>query len=533
MVKVVRASFSSLVAASFFTEGILANRAAHVARQGTPTTASSAPSITPTPLLSFVNEDALQPITCQTASLLWFYTGPDGLINIFATNAGVSQSDPAPSLTSSRPPNTFTNARRAVPGGAASATPLITVPIGGNINPASLSFTWQSVNVPQGWYILNASMPTRSYSAISTPFFVHNGTNTSCLTSIVTSSSPAGSTPTGNPPASTSSPAAPSGSSTNLGAIVGVSIAAVAIVAAILLVWLCLHRRGKKARAEGGNTSIAHRWNGLSSVDSRNILGPNSNDRSRSHQQRSDSVGTVPNSGSEEAAGIEKTSLNSKSDANPFGELGVALPVLPHQQPRIPSAFPGRVHSISSSTLNAYAINDFVRPRKTSIDDPGRHSPDSALYPPTSASSHVMRSSTQSNNRHASTQSQSTNSNHGAVSPQPRYSTTSPTTDAIKEANRQSVGKRRKPVPTYDPGDEPTTPRPLLAPSPSPSPIPPSPGPDPGFASLAASNNGHYATRSQAGLDGSRPELVHENSFGPGRKPLHFLIPDLPASSKD
>lgn len=425
------------------------------------------------------------------------------------------------------------------------------------------------MNVPQGWYIINASMPAQSYSAVSVPFFVHSGPDTSCIAPITTSSTGGGTSPTTTgAPVPSNIPVA-GASHTNLAAIIGVSIGAVVLVAIILLAWLWLYRRGKKTKNSGGNyPSASHRWNGLSSTDSRTAfagIGIGSK-QSKGPQNRSASIGTVLNGGSEEAVGAEKNSLHSKSDTSPFGDHGVALPVLQNQSPRSRSTAPSRTFSTSSSTLNTTGATEFTTPSRkhSALPESTRHSTDSATYPPNSTSSHAGRNSTQfgaydrtsGNNNHTSNLSQSTNthshSSHqpliapSPVSPQPRYrdSNISVAMDATKQSNRQSLGKRRKPVPSYDASTELSSHMPTVPPSTSPSPIPPSPGPEGPFAPSSVGSTGplssgspaHYATRNQAGKDGSRPELMHKSSFGPAgldNKQLHYLIPDMPPTSTD
>jgi hypothetical protein len=71
---------------------------------------------------------------------------------------------------------------------------------------------------------------------------------------------------------------------------------------------------------------------------------------------------------------------------------------------------------------------------------------------------------------------------------------------------RQSLGKKRKPVPAYDLGKEP---------------------PSPASPTLAPPSLPFAANKNSAAV----PELTHKSSFGPGGiegKPLHYLIPDMP-----
>ncbi|CAA7270253.1 unnamed protein product [Cyclocybe aegerita] len=143
-----------------------------------------------------------------------------------------SPTPPVPSSTTTRR-ITLSNDARAVPTGAAEPSSITTI-IASNLDPGDMSYTWTSVNVPQGWYILTASLPERAYSVNSQSFFVHPGSSTACLP-VATSSSSTSSTPSGSPsPTTTTIPVGASSSSVSIGTIVGISIGAVALVAAIL-----------------------------------------------------------------------------------------------------------------------------------------------------------------------------------------------------------------------------------------------------------------------------------------------------------
>ncbi|KDR68363.1 hypothetical protein GALMADRAFT_215809 [Galerina marginata CBS 339.88] len=536
-------------------------------------TTSSIPSIIPTPILVFQNVP--QPITCKPVNITWFYTGPQNPFTLVATNLGVSQDDPAPPLTSSSSKHfsltdsdgdTDGDRRRAIPTGANNPMSIVTVPIASNVDPTSSGYSWPSVNIPQGWYMINATMNAEEYSCVSPPFFVHNGTDTSCISEIVIPSTSSSPTATPSSPASTGAVPVGGSSKLNLGAIVGVSVGAVVLVSFVLGAWLCLNRKARPGGVLGNGRS--NRWNGLSSVDSRALTSSNAKHYpSARRQTRSESIGTIPISPSEEAVGAEKNSIYGKSNDHygPLDGPGVslaAMPVLQHQSPR--SKAGSRTYSASSLNSNGFPSNEFATPpvRRPSVPDSmiGRRSIDSSnTYPPTSpVSPHGGRSPNQftaanmSRSSHSSTsatqqtstiaQTTPSQSTHGLVqqyrpapSPSPQPDPGSPTSDATKQANRHSLGgRKRKPVPAYDPSREPTSPS-LPRAMATPSPIPPSPSPGPDQVN-ATTTGAHYATRNHAGQDNSLPELAHKSSFGPGGiegKPLHYLIPDMPMSSKD
>ncbi|KAF8970434.1 hypothetical protein BDZ97DRAFT_1791367 [Flammula alnicola] len=392
---------------------------------------------------------------------------------------------------------------RAVPTGVTQPTPLVTALVATNVEPYNMEYTWPAVDIAQGWYILNASMSSMSYSTTSSPFFVHNGTDTSCFTSnsgtSSTSATPTGSQPSSSSPStplpSISLPQSASSSSTNLGVIIGVSIGAVALVAAVFSLWLCFYRKRNPAVSGGGSHGF-RQWNGLSSTDSRGgLMGHTSKNYAAGRSGRyphAESVGTIPVSASEEAVaiGAEKSSIHSQfGDTSPFddrpGVALAALPVLQHQSARSKPTGVSRTYSTSSSISNEFGAPPARRP---SVPDSitGRQSIDSTTYPPSSPISSNLRASSQfipnsitsATMTHTAHMSASTSS-HAGLAP-----------DATKQANRQSFGARkRKPVPAYDPNAEPT----------SPSPVPPLP-----------------SSSSQAGQDQSQPDLHHKSSFGPG-----------------
>lgn len=149
-------------------------------------------------------------------------------------------------------------------------------------------------------------------------------------------------------------------------------------------------------------------------------------------------------------------------------------------------------------------------------------------YLPTIESTHNSLSGTPS--------LESTSFSHNAYEMQPP-SSPSPVSADAKRTNRQSFGRKRKPVPVYDPGsDSPAMPSTPSSATPldsrsyqfhdvgyvhQPQPQTPNPG-------------GHYSTRngrSRANTpDGG--ELLHKSSLGVEGKPVHYLMPDLPADQR-
>lgn len=50
-----------------------------------------------------------------------------------------------------------------------------------NVSSDSHLYTWQSVDVKEGWYLIQAAAQSSGFSAQSASFFVQNGTNVTCL----------------------------------------------------------------------------------------------------------------------------------------------------------------------------------------------------------------------------------------------------------------------------------------------------------------------------------------------------------------
>ncbi|KAF9527439.1 hypothetical protein CPB83DRAFT_895248 [Crepidotus variabilis] len=622
---------SCIGAAAFFTEvqAQAPNRVVELfARQASTSPPAPSGSIIPPPVLNFVDEDILKPVVCQPVTIEWFYTGPANTISLLATNVGVSQSSLPAAMVS-------TGSSSGV-GGSRAAIPLITVQIA-KINPFLQSYTWSKVNVPSGYYILNATMASPAFTASSNVIFIQSGSDLSCL-SVTSSSFPPGSsssptTPNTSTSASASTSANPvlvpvgsssSSNSTMIGAIVGSCVGAVALVALIFLIWL-LYRKRRFAKANGTSTGFSfasgksagksfgnypgeHRFNGLGSFDSRQALGGRESTRSAGggsaggaaaggrHRHHTSSFGTsVMNTGSEEGIGMsaEKGSLHSSKSnpnihSNPFGDGDdsitlASLPVL----------------------NNGHAYAPSPSPNPTGFSASARESLDSTTYPPTSPIT-SFRNSAQFGGfgglggapglTPSHSISASNTSNHQDSVPQTPDDATanSPITGTNaasinKKANRQSLGKKRKPVPAYDASSDSISPAdlsrsgsqsyshsqsqsppshsqfsPVAHSPPGPSPFSPSPSPIPASnhghgpgqsqemylpsASPSSTNLGHYSTRNRSAQDlnantnVAKSELARKSSFGNNlgngmvmdtpSKPMHYLIPDMPMPQK-
>lgn len=494
----------------------------HVPRQEF-STGTSAPSASATPIFSFINEDDLQPSTCQAVDLYWFYAGSQGTINLYATNVGVPQ--PNPSISSptviSAPP---------------SATRNITVTLGININTSTSVFRWSPVNVPQGWYILNVSLPAQSLNTESDPFYVHTGNDTSCISSFLTSASSLN-TPAPKPTSSilpTASTVATVSQSTalSIGTVIGATFGLAIVIGAILMTYIwCKRGRSSKTKRRHAKGGYPNRWKELGSADSRGALR-DSQPRPY-HQPSNNSMGTaIHSTQSDEGTGAEKSSMHSKLESSALScEEDVALstlPVLTHQSSRSRTFAVDRPQSLSSSTTLGLssqghsAMPERVPPVRDATSK--RRSLDSVAYPPSrSPLSPTANSSPPNRDQRAFVQIPSTRHQDSRLSLQPGSQTT---LDAEKQANRQSFGRKRKPVPVYD-GEEPTLPS--VPPNLPTSPVSQSSTPLEAIFSSSPSP-GHYVTRHQSVQESGHSDQMHKGNLGPGDKQLHYLIPDMPMS---
>ena len=459
-----------------------------------------------------------QPTSCASTTFSWSYSGPIVPLMLQITNLGVSQVAP-PSTTSSLTTSSPTTSSSTTPSFSTvsyneRATPNIpislAVTIVMNFNPIAQAYVWNSVNVSQGWYKLLSTVSSSPMSQNSSlPFFVRTGSNTSCLglaagiisattsTHIPTSMTSSSRSVTSLPASNLSST-----SSSKVPTIVGVTVGVAALVIGVLLVWFILTRKKKSRTNDGNNKNSINRWKGLN--DSRGGFDANVPQK-RFRSSRSHLTSQPASIVSEFDDGILEGEKN-------YDEEGVALstlPVLHHQSSR---TRPDRTYSASSSSSN---LNDFGG--KSSLRYSTHHSIDSsAVYPPSFTVS--SRDSGQQVVAPDVLRSQSLNTTNtqyslsNSIDPTIASSFPSPpsfVSGETKQMNRQSIGKKRKPAPVYDPsGDEPTSSSSdVFA-------LPPLP---------------HSTTNT----DLSFPELSHKSSFGPGGiegKQLHYLIPDMPLS---
>ena len=492
-----------------------------------PSSSTSSSATSTTAMLTF--HPMPSPTSCAATVFLWDYTGPVDPMLLQLTNVGVSQ-DPPPSTTSSSVATTQNLVPRIIPRSVPSIpiTPLnLTVTLASDYPPQSLSYFWNPVNVTQGWYMLLANISNEDLLQMSPSFFVSTGNDISCLEPVAISSTTHSPTPTPSSLSSlsssasfhnisqpTSTPASDlSASTSKVPTIIGVTIGmAVLVIGSVIAVWFVLRKR--RSRASNGD-SRNNRWGGLNSPDPRGANTTNSRHHSsRSHlTSQPGSIAITIGTDFEEDGilGAEKsvTQLNLKT-SNLGDDQGLALSTLPVLHHELSRTRPDHTYSASSSSSN---VNDFGLPVKKPSS--GRYSTDpsisisSTVYPPSFAVSSredmvapdMFRSST------TGAHFDQTSTYPSSIAPLStfQFPPTSTTTAAAasRETQRQSIGRKRKPVPVYNASEEDAT----IFPN---TPLSP-------FSGNAESV--------------AFPELSHKSSFGPcgieGRQ-LHYLIPDMP-----
>ena len=390
------------------------------------------------------------------------------------------------------------------------------------------SYSWPTVSVPPGWYILNATLPEQSFSVSSTDFYVHSGSTTSCLSNSILASTVR--------------------SHTNVGAIVGGVLGAVAaFFLAAAIIYLLRKRKAKKsgpgfASASGPFSDDRKRrntWDHLSSVDSMHTVGAadarkfsqQHSNHSTTHKSFTDSVNLPV---LDYSRNISRASLNGDEDKSPSSSVETADSVLKavsrSSLPRHDAyAVPEQAHTQDSRRQDrTYATN---LDRTNSAHSSRRRKPSDASSFAASAALSTERASV-----------------YATASPSPVPFARSQTDIATKPApfieSNKARKTARKPVPLYDASVEPPPASPENASPSSPTnanhPLytdDPFARPTPMLATrsssgtLNGSNGPHYIARSQSNTAISR-ELTHKGSFGLEGRQMHYLIPDMPLPQK-
>ncbi|KAG5652500.1 hypothetical protein H0H81_004813 [Sphagnurus paluster] len=489
-----------------------------------PSPTLSARQADPSPLLVFNSPN--QPTSCAATLISWNYSGPDEPLSLSITNIGVSQDG----STSTRPPNTFTN--RFAPREPLYRRDDITIQIASSLSPSSSSFNWTSVSVPQGFYLLTASLQNvqEPYSTNSSPFFVQQGTDTSCLNipSSPSSSSPGSSSTPSTPSTSsedatsssdTSSSSSPtvipiggsSESTINKGAIVGGVVAGVLALLITLSAFCICRRRHSRSRSHSRNLSSpiapslakgafgfigsgkasggeGGRWGGLSSVDSHTAFTAPPQKSKKPYlsavrrQSQKESAGAYP--------GVSQDDIDSYLSGNASRSVSAAHNNNNSGDSADPSEemYMANLASSGHGTLSASANLN-----------PSRRSYSASTFASelgTGPATTQRRASVNKKTRRPSIDSTASQQPSPFGTPptvSPLGVTRSPSTSSTQPPQSQAQRKTpRKPVPRYSgspssPTSSPASPEPGSAPAPIPFDI----------ASSPTHSMGHYATRKE------------------------------------
>jgi len=427
--------------------------------------------------------------TCTSGLVSWGYSGKAANLSLSIDNIGVPQDDDV----------LFRIKARQSTVNAAIQQQLV------DTNTSVLSWTWPSVNLTQGWYEIQGlvlSSPTVSNK--SAPFFISNGSDTTCLISTASSSA-----------------SASAASDINVAGIVGGVVGGVVGVTLAFIAGVCLWSRRRKRSFGGGRRD--GKWGSLKSTSSSTPpedggVQPTSNN----FHAHSESMGAIlhdvgggkmsatstPGGSDEDVIVVSEEKLvspASSSGMSPFDALNTPL----HHDRRISMySIQTPAAAAVSENLRSHAPSAFTSTQglelqahriRSSMETSFRRRSE-RLSMPTLPSPALSRSTTRTQEEYPL----------APVSPTPVNRSIS--AGAVSMAARRTA---RKPVPQYDSillegknADSASS-----------------------FTGGAGSSQSH-GTGLGTGAYGTPSGLVHKASFGDGR-PVHYLIPDMPPPQRD
>ena len=129
--------------------------------------------------------------TCGVAEIQWTYSGPSAPMSFNITDANVAQQAPLSSTSAMSTSETgtatpsitqrdITMRKRQYSGYGGTYLPQINEQLATQMDPLVGVWRWSSVNVPQGWYLILASVQGVLETS-SSSFFVQNGTDVGCV----------------------------------------------------------------------------------------------------------------------------------------------------------------------------------------------------------------------------------------------------------------------------------------------------------------------------------------------------------------
>ncbi|KIJ63039.1 hypothetical protein HYDPIDRAFT_29734 [Hydnomerulius pinastri MD-312] len=380
------------------------------------------------------------------------------------------------------------------------------------------SYTWQSVNLTEGQYYIQAYMPSFAFSSSSLTFYITNGSDVSCLTG--TSPHSTAPAPSGNPSTSPSS----ASSKNNTGAIVGGVLGAIAGVALVVLAGLLYLRRRRRSSARGGSMKRrSGRWGSLTSNSSIKPGGSTRDLANDHYDGYSASTGGMLQGVAGGKASATTTPGGSDADVTTMGEDKVVSPRSPpgmNPFEILDSPFQSGRRASIYSLQGPAAIAESSRSRTTSVRTSNhsleqqahriRSSMESSMYLRTERLSMPILPATSLPRTPTSPARSREEYPLSPITPSP--------VNRSASAGAGSVTRRtpRKPVPQYDPSE-------LREDSASTA--------QDTVSTFAAESSHSHGTGTGTETHG-QPELAHKSSFGSGR-PVHYLIPDMPPPPRD
>jgi len=435
--------------------------------------------------------------TCTSSSITWSYGGGQANLVLAITKTGVSQRFVALNDVQRRQ-NT------------AGITVFQTL---ANVSAQADSWKWPSVNLAQGQYQIRGEVGT--VTALSTPFYILNGSDISCLSGVPT--------PTPSPSVSVSPVSDTSLShSKKTGVIVGVVVGVIAGICLVvaIIIWLRRRKRIKRIPARGGfSMRNMGQWGSLPSNAS--SMRPKNTDFANRHYHGH----------TESTAGMLESVTGSKaSKTNPPGDDERVTEV--GESEKTHSTYSHSIPGINPLDSPGYSVS------------PNRHSPMYSIQSPASATdpSRFRTASAPSSNAleqqahriRSSMESSACLRTERLSMPviAPAALDRSPSTPIRRAADYPELGAEassvqrsastsgstphrtaRKPVPHYNPSEFPVQ------------------DGDRTRTSSTVAVGSSMCNSAESMPSSGTPDVSRMPSLGHGR-PVHYLIPDMPPPSK-
>ncbi|KAF8120213.1 hypothetical protein EV363DRAFT_1274582 [Boletus edulis] len=468
-----------------------------------PPTSSATPQPSSSPTsLTFTVQNLT---TCTSAVVSWKYSGTESQLSLSVTNIGVPQYDDAlPRIKN------VVNAeiQQQLADTNTSATP----------------WPWQTVNLTQGWYEIQGLVLTKPTVNVfsSSPFFVSDGPDVSCLTGTSPQSSSTVS------PGATFVPQPSRKATVNVGGIAGGVIGGIAVLVLAILAGVCLSRRRRKATPRR-RLSKPRQYGSLKSTTSSIQPGDGGPQFPGNHSHsHSDSTGAIL----QDVAGGRVSATTTPGGSDEHGT------VVDEEKLASPASYPGMspfdalntpLHHDRRASTYSIQIPIAVASENFRSRVPSTHTSTHTSTQTLEQQAQRIRCSMETSNRHRSERLSMPTQPSPALAHSPTHAqpkeeypltpmTPTPVNRSISAGAVSTIARRtsRKPVPQYDPSK-------LLE--------------DKNADSVSTHTAGAESSQSHGtglgtGVHGTPPDLVHKASFGDGR-PMHYLMPDMPSPQLD